>query len=58
MFSFHANEISIHQEPTVCAVIDKPAEWGVWTQDELLTECKRRLFLNYKSIVTPDISVG
>jgi 3-oxoacyl-[acyl-carrier protein] reductase len=58
VFSFHANEISLHQEPIVCAIINKPAEWGDWTQDELLTECKRRLFLNYKSIVTPDIPVG
>jgi NAD(P)-dependent dehydrogenase (short-subunit alcohol dehydrogenase family) len=58
VFSFHANEISLHQEPTVCAIINKPAEWGTWTQDELQSECRRRLFLNYKSIVTPDIPIG
>ncbi|MDR1206561.1 MAG: SDR family NAD(P)-dependent oxidoreductase [Peptococcaceae bacterium] len=58
VFSFHANEISLHQEPTVCAVINKAPEWGMWTQEELQTEIRRRLFLNYKSIVTPDISVG
>ena len=58
VFSFHANEISLHQEPTVVASINKPAEWGGWTQEELEVECRRRLFLNYKSIVTPDIPIG
>ena len=58
MFSFHANEISLHQEPTVVASINKDPEWGPWTQDELMTELKRRLFLNYKSICTLDIPIG
>jgi 3-oxoacyl-[acyl-carrier protein] reductase len=57
VFSLHANEISLHQEPTVCAIINKNEEWGTWTQEELLTEIRRRLFLNYKSIVTPDLRV-
>ncbi|MCL2121160.1 MAG: SDR family NAD(P)-dependent oxidoreductase [Clostridiales bacterium] len=58
VFSFHNNEISLHQEPNACAIINKPDEWGPWTQDELLVECQRRLFLNYKSICEPDTMIG
>ena len=58
VFSFHANEISLHQEPTVINSINKPAEWGMWTNEELEIEMKRRLFLNYKSICLPDIPIG
>jgi len=58
VFSFHNNEISLHQEPTALAIINKPVEYGVWTQNELLEECKRRLFLNYKSICEPDTPIG
>ena len=58
VFSFHANEISLHQEPTGLAYINKPVEWGTWTHDELLTECKRRLFVGYKSICEPEVPIG
>lgn len=58
VFSFHNNEISLHQEPNAYVIINKPDEWGTWTQDELLDECKRRLFLNYKSICEPDTLIG
>ena len=58
VFSFHANEISLHQEPNVGWIINKPEEWGVWTQAELMEEVKRRLFLNYKSICEPDTPIG
>ncbi|MDR0469468.1 MAG: SDR family NAD(P)-dependent oxidoreductase [Peptococcaceae bacterium] len=54
VFSFHSNEISLHQEPSAQVIINKPSEWGPWTQEELLEECKRRLFMNYKSIVESD----
>ncbi len=57
VFSLHLNEISLHQEPKVCASISKPDEFGLWTQEEVETECRRRLLHNYKSIVTPDITM-
>jgi len=57
VFSLHLNEISLHQEPAICASISKPDAFGPWTQEELETECRRRLFHNYKSIVTPDITM-
>ena len=58
VFSFHNNEISLHQEPSAQVIINKPVEYGPWSQDELLAECQRRLFLNYKSICEPDTPIG
>ena len=58
VFSFSHNEISLHQEPNPRVIINKPTKWGPWTQDELVLECRRRLFLNYKSICEPDTPVG
>ena len=57
IFSFHHNEISLHQDPVVCASICKPAQWGRWEYDELVTEAKRRLFLNYKSICEQGVTI-
>ena len=58
VFSLHANEISLHREPEIVSSMSKPMKWGVWTQEEILTECRRRLFINYKSVSTPDITFG
>lgn len=56
VFSVSENEISLHQEPFACASMHKPAEYGMWTQEEIETEA-RRLFLGYRSIVAPDIQL-
>ena len=58
IFSFHNNEISLHQDPEVCSIISKPEKWGPWGQEEMLAELKRRLFINYKSICEPNIAIG
>jgi len=58
VFSFSHNEISLHQEAKPLVIINKPTEFGPWGQDELVLECRRRLFLNYKSICEPDTPIG
>ena len=58
VFSFHHNEVSMHHDPCICAAISKPDECGPWEYGELLTESKRRLFVNYKSICEPGIKIG